>query len=222
MSTLYEYYDSLSFSTSVIYGGHWIGQTFTPQISHKITSVKLLLSKSGSPGTLTVGIYATAGGVPTGSVLCSGTTNGNTLTEEGYDWREITLGSGANLTQGTTYAIVFHLGGDASNFVYFVSEDPDATYPRGTLIDSGDSGASWTPSATSGDALFEDWGVIIETAYNTPVGTKASWGLSLCDYEGAEACPVGNKNAWAWAVPTYSGGNQTKQGTKNDWAWGSE
>ncbi|GAH21280.1 unnamed protein product, partial [marine sediment metagenome] len=76
-------------------------------VSHKITKVKLKLYRVGSPGTATVSIRATSGLHPTGSDLCSGTTNGDTLPEGSpYEWREITLGDGANLASGTKYAIV--------------------------------------------------------------------------------------------------------------------
>ncbi|GAI02948.1 unnamed protein product, partial [marine sediment metagenome] len=108
MAELYEYYNTGD-------TGYWrlniaterIAQTFTPSIAHKITSVKLKLARTGSPGILTVSIRATNGeGHPTGGDLCSGTTNGNTLpVYPSTEWREITLGAGYNLASDTKYAI---------------------------------------------------------------------------------------------------------------------
>ena len=52
------------------------GQTFTPDTSHNITAVELELfdyQGNGLDGTLTAEIKATAGGLPTGSALTSGT-----------------------------------------------------------------------------------------------------------------------------------------------------
>jgi len=108
MATLYQYYntgDDIYFS---VHDVHWAAQTFTPAIGYTITSVKLLLSRIRSPGTITIGIRATdVNGKPTGSDLCSGTTDGDTLIYfPSSQWREITLGSGTSLTASTKYAIV--------------------------------------------------------------------------------------------------------------------
>ena len=79
-SHLYEYYNTGDDSGQSVYGSNWYAQTFTPSIAHTITSVKLLLYRSGSPGTVTVSIRATDGsGHPIGPDLCSGTTDGSTL-----------------------------------------------------------------------------------------------------------------------------------------------
>ena len=79
--SIYEYYSTGDDAAASIYGNTWDTQTFTPSVAHTITSVKLKLYKTGTgPGTITVGIRATDGsGLPTGSDLCSGTTDGNTL-----------------------------------------------------------------------------------------------------------------------------------------------
>ncbi|MBA7630622.1 hypothetical protein ES703_38146 [subsurface metagenome] len=107
MSTKFEYYDVNDDADKYIYANVWSAQTFTPSTAHKITSVKLLCWREGIPGTVTVSIRATSGGHPTGGDLCSGTTDGNTLPlSSPYEWREITLGAGADLSADTMYAIV--------------------------------------------------------------------------------------------------------------------
>ena len=74
------------------------GQTFTPSANWTITSVGLYLYKFGNPGTLTLNIYATSGGLPTGGILAFGTTNADTLpTASPGELREITL-SGIQVT----------------------------------------------------------------------------------------------------------------------------
>ena len=93
-STLYENYNTGDDAALGIYGAIWAAQTFTVGAAgHTITSVKLLLYRYGSPGTVTVSIRATDGnGHPTGSDLTSGTTDGNTLpTGSPSELREITL-----------------------------------------------------------------------------------------------------------------------------------
>jgi len=79
-SHLYEYYNTGDDSSQSVYGSNWYAQTFTSSIAHTITSVKLKLYRTGSPGTVTVSIRATDGsGHPILPDLCSGTTDGNTL-----------------------------------------------------------------------------------------------------------------------------------------------
>ena len=81
MATLYEYLNTGDNDSGSVYGAVWNSQSFTPTIAHIITSIKLLLYRIGSPGTLTVSIRATDGsGHPTGADLVSGTTDGATLT----------------------------------------------------------------------------------------------------------------------------------------------
>lgn len=161
MATLYEYYNTGDIGSADIYGAVWRGQTFTPSTAHKITSVKLLLFRSGSPGTVTVSIRATdVNGHPTGADLCSGTTDGNTLpTASPYEWREITLGAGYDLVASTQYAIVVRAtSGDASNILWWRVDSPSPTYAGGCSETSTDSGVTWE-SYTPWDFMFEDWGV---------------------------------------------------------------
>jgi hypothetical protein len=145
----------------VILGVEWKGQTFTPLKKHRITSVKLKMRRFGSPGTVTVSIRATSGGVPVGEDLCSGTIDGNTLTTAtGGAVYEISLGDGAILKAGVQYAIVARApSGDGSNYVTIYASDN--TYPRGTEVYSSNSGSTWERQS-SYDLYFEDWGILIE------------------------------------------------------------
>ncbi len=127
----------------------WLGQTFTPAVSHKITRVWLKLNRYGSPGTVTVSIRATDGGLPVGLDLCSGTTNGNGLTlgYTGVGWtgRTVTLGGGHNLVAGTTYAIVCRAlnGQPTINYANWAHDAAGGVYVGGEAVISGDSGVSW-------------------------------------------------------------------------------
>lgn len=53
-------------ASSNVYGATWEAQTFTPTVTHDITSVKLYLSRAAgaSPGIITVSIKATEPGLP--------------------------------------------------------------------------------------------------------------------------------------------------------------
>jgi len=163
MAKLYEYYNTGDDHFDAIYGTTWKAQTFTPSRGHKITSVKLLLFRLNSPGTLTVGIRATdVDGKPTGADLCSGTIDGDTLTTStAGEWREITLGAGYDLSGSTKYAIVVRAtGGDGSNYVAIRDDETSPTYTSGNYLYSTDSGSGWN-SDTGKDFMFEDWGEFI-------------------------------------------------------------
>ncbi len=159
MATRFEHYitgDDGAWEFGII---NWMAQTFTPSTAHKITSVKLPLYRWGSPGTITVSIKATDGnGHPTGDDLCLGTTDGNALTTDtGGEWREITLGAGANLAADTKYAIVARAPDSLFDKVYWRVDGTSPTYTGGALEWSNNSGSSWTTEAEQ-DFLFEEWG----------------------------------------------------------------
>ena len=133
----------------------WEGQTFTPSITHLITSIKLYLYKdAAAPGTLTVSIRATSASLPTGADLCSGTYNANTLTGTPV-WTEISLGNGTLLAASTKYAFVMRVSA-ATDQARNRATNP-GTYASGSAVYSGDSGATWTDYGTF-DYQFEEYG----------------------------------------------------------------
>ena len=158
MATRYEHYILGNDSEGSIYGTEWKAQTFTPDTDHTIGSVVLLLLKTGSPTTITVYIYGTTTGKPSGASLCSGTTDGNTLpTGSPYEWRTITLGSGTALTAAIQYAIVVKsAAGASSNRTDWRVDQSSPTYSGGVSLYSHNSGTDWT-IVSSVDFLFEEW-----------------------------------------------------------------
>jgi len=160
MAILYEHYNEGNDDYANFYDGYWLTQTFTPAKAHKIMSVKLLLYRTNSPGTLTASIRATdVDGKPTGGDLCSGTTDANTLpTSPSSEWREITLGNGYNLSSTTKYAIVVRVpSGTAYNRVFWPLDGSTPTYAGGSYGISYDDGSSWELEALD-DMMFEEWG----------------------------------------------------------------
>lgn len=171
MATLYEYYNTNDDGDRGVSGNIWLAQTFTPSTAHKITSVKLLMFKEGSPGTVTVSIQGVDGSDhPDGSDLCSGTIDGNSLTTNTNGvWYEITLGDGSNLSADTKYAIVVRApDGSIGNEVHCRSDRTDPTYVDGCRERSLDGGSSWT-SYTGEDFMFEDWGEPLYTIHEKTV-----------------------------------------------------
>lgn len=166
MAELYEYYITGDDGSAPFHSSYWDAQTFTPSEAHKITSVKLKLLRENLPGIVTVSIRATLDGHPTGGDLCSGTTNGNTLTTNtDGEWREITLGAGYNLEADEMYAIVVRVPDveypDCLRWRYDLA---GSTYAGGCVEESNDSGLSWN-SYTDRDFMFEDWGELPAVEY---------------------------------------------------------
>jgi hypothetical protein len=160
MATLYEYCTSAENNESVVFSNYWEAQSFiVGATGHRITSIKLKLSRYGSyPDVFTVSIRnADGSGRPTGSDLTSGSINGNSLPEyPTFAWTEIAVTS-LTVSASTAYTIVFRAPyGDASNCVYYriSTSNPDGSI---TASQSSDSGSSWSV-ATGWDAMFEVWG----------------------------------------------------------------
>lgn len=165
MATLYEHYNTGDNTLDYIFDTFWIAQTFTPSVTHKITSVRLKLGRYGSPGMVTVSIRATdESGHATGGDLCCGTTDGNTLTTDAAcDWQEVALGAGCEPSADTKYAIVVRAAsGNLMNYIMWRRDSPDPTYVGGCYEESNSSGDEGTWSSnTARDMMFEEWGEAI-------------------------------------------------------------
>jgi hypothetical protein len=157
--TLFEYYNTgddgaLTFNADLY---DFMAQTFTASSSHTVTSVKLLLYRSGDVGDIYVYIYSTSGGHPN-TLLRSNHFDGGTLTTSSSgEWKEITFTS-LSLTSGTKYAVVIAapsaLGGD---YLYIREDTSSPTYSGGNY-ERKLAGESWE-SITSADIMFEVYGV---------------------------------------------------------------
>ncbi len=161
MSTLFEFYNTGDNADWNLNGADiWRCETFTPQLTHTITSVKVKVWKQGNPaGNMTVRIRATdiVTGKPTGGDLCTGVIAhaGITGTSPGA-WYEITLGAGTLLTALTSYALILSsVNWNSSNYIKWRANSA-AGYPRGAHYYSGDGGTTWTLATQ--DFMFEEWG----------------------------------------------------------------
>jgi len=150
---LFEYYlaDGATFFSYFYANSWWRGQTFTATSDHTINYIELLLARRYStsvPGTIYVEIReATAGDMPTGDILTSGETNGNTLTYAienpgvNREWRRIDL-TEYDLVSGTKYAIILHLIGGTSTHSAGIWNTLNL-YPDGKILYSLDGGVTW-------------------------------------------------------------------------------
>jgi hypothetical protein len=172
--TLYERFDAGA-AIRNINDASWSAQTFTvgttgTNVNHFITSVKLKIYRLVLPGVVTVGIRATANGLPIGEDLTSGTIDGNTLLPSWTDaYTEIPL-TPYLLLASTMYAIVVRATtGNGDNRIRWICSDIGG-YTGGSVVYSHDSGLGWTNSEgtvnSSGlpvtlDFAFQEWGRVI-------------------------------------------------------------
>jgi hypothetical protein len=160
VTTRYEYLNSGNSGIVSIYSAHWHAQTFTVVDSsgHTVTSVKLMLFKGGTPGTLTYSIRKTdVNGKPTGSDLASGSIDATATLLLSAAWYDLSVSPQCCANTNAKYAIVLRCSGpDASNCVCWnVAGD---LYANGEELVSTDSGSTWSPEGSPEDAMFEVWG----------------------------------------------------------------
>jgi hypothetical protein len=171
--TLYESYTSGEDYSFPVYGPTWFAQSFTPSTAHTITSVKLKISRTGSPGTFTIDIKATSDGIPTGNSLSTGSTNGNSLSTTDA-WVEITVDP-APLSADTKYIIVMNASsGTPTNKVNVRADISSSTYTGGDAVYTPSSGASWYIQGGD-DILFYEYGI---GATHNVVTSATTLGLS--------------------------------------------
>jgi hypothetical protein len=154
VSELKDYYNEGDTFEVTAFSNGWQSQIFTASDDYDAASVKLLIYRVGSPGTVTVSLRATMDDcIPTGSDLASGTINGNDLsTDTSGEWVEITFSEPLSLVSGTHYAIVVKAeGADPSNAVKWRS-DSSGDYDGGNAANY--DGFEWIPDPDY-DHMFE-------------------------------------------------------------------
>lgn len=151
-------------------------------IAVTVTSIKLKMYRSGSPGTITLAVYAVDGaGKPTGAALTSGTINGNTFTvDTAGEWYETAV-TGYTLSANTSYTIVISCAtANAANRFGIRHQNATNIYAGGKLFTSADGGGTWT-NWDAMDDVFEIVGTLgypNEMAYDSQlvaVGNNEVW-----------------------------------------------
>ena len=195
-----------------------LAQTFTPSVSGTLDQVMLRLAKNGSPGTLNIDIFETAGGMPTGSSLASATFSDSTSGLSGsYTNFDIVFTSPASLVAGMKYAIVLDapsalttmimnpnynpmnpfMGGPQYSFVYnyyMWSYGADQAQ-NGNRLDNGS--VSWNATANQ-DYYFATY--MTEVSPPTSSTTAASQTAAPSTSEDAELANTGAMSS-DWVLP---------------------
>jgi len=202
--TLYEYYSTVeTFTPLYTFYAEWcqsvVGQTFTPQTSHNITSIKLKLYRTGNPGTIQLWLYATSGGIPTGYAIAHKDYDGDTITTStSGEWTEFVFTGSYQLNADTKYVLLLRAPyTNSSNNIYVGYDGTSPTYTRGNYIQSYDDGESWNQYTTKDLGFYE---------YGTPLISKPTVTTQ-------DATDVGSTTATGNGNITDTGGeNATKRG----------
>ena len=175
-------------------------QTFTAESNHSVTAVNLSLTRTGSPGQVTIAITPTdANGHPLcDQDMAQAQIDGNSLSGA-YEWAQVDFPSSCVLTSGTKYAIVVKApNADGTN---------DWVAWRtctGSLYAGGNSELRWLPSPsctwlseTNNDCLFEVYGHSLEEVWVAPppVGNDSNPGTQAQPFatiwKGIDTIPKG-------------------------------
>lgn len=156
--TLYQHYNGPTDTATLTNGTKRLAMTFLPQQFQNIAQLKLLLSRLGLPGTITVAIEGTLPtGRPNDTILTGGTFNGDDLpplVPGPAAWATIPIDPYA-LTPGTLYAIVLFSGIPGSKIAWStLSSD---AYPPGRAWAWIAGPDNWFPTLDWTRA-FETWG----------------------------------------------------------------
>ncbi|HKG13027.1 MAG TPA: carboxypeptidase regulatory-like domain-containing protein [Pyrinomonadaceae bacterium] len=184
---------TFSFFVSPINSTAWMAQTFRPALNGRLSSidVQLATATAGTAGPLVVEIRNTVGGAPGTTVLAAVTTSD--VSSATNSWVPITFAVPADVTAGTTYAIVLRgaTGGD-----YRATRSNKSAYTNGAWYTSTNSGGTW--AAQGQDLAFR--------TYVTPVSYAASGTLVSSTKDSNPA--TGSSTSWttlSWTATTPSG-----------------
>jgi hypothetical protein len=134
---------------------YWRGQTFTPSISGSVTKIIFKAYGAQQKNYAQFDIYETVEGLPAGSSLCSGSMElSNISTTQPGQWYEVTMSGCPSLSAGTMYALIAHVTGKNNPFVYWNCDTTEPGYAEGYMVESSDSGSTWTKK-TGVDYMFK-------------------------------------------------------------------
>lgn len=178
VGTLRESFDTGDDTAENIRGANWASQTFLTTSAYTLNELHIYAKRTGSPGTCTVALRATSGGLPTGANLASGTFDGNAISTTDA-WITVTQ-SAYDVSNSTTYAIVLSCpSGSVGNQVSWRMDSANG-YANGSYISSSNSGSSWTADTTY-DFMFRVYGTDIAGGGGSTTTTTTT--DALIDYE---------------------------------------
>ncbi|MDD5488956.1 MAG: hypothetical protein PHH49_08390 [Candidatus Omnitrophica bacterium] len=156
---IYDQLSDASTSYAFAYSGKWRAQTFTPEYSYYANNIQLSLKRKLTiTGPFYVRLYlADINHKPTGAPLCEISRAPSTISETEIAWYSFTFDP-ILLTKGQEYVIQANLiGGGGATYIIIYLRQEAPFYPRGVMLNSTDSGSTWTVDDTK-DLLFRVYG----------------------------------------------------------------
>lgn len=191
--------DVTSNVTSSSAAGNYGGQSFTAGLTGRLTQIDVQVSRSGSSGPLTVGVYATSGGLPTGSALASQTIPEADLpTLAG--WLSVVFTSPASVVSGTQYAFALQAPSTSGSGSVQISAVTPETYAGGILLDNGPS--AWRANNVSADMIFRTY-VDVASSGDVPPPALQQFGQpssGTCDAAASPELNWGGATSGGWGV----------------------
>lgn len=165
--------------------GNYSGQTFTAGLTGPLTQIDVYGYLVLSPGPLTVAVYATSGGLPTGAAIAT-----QTIPQAGLptsdQWFSVVFANPATLEAGGRYALAFETPSATGGASLQIGVVVPQTYAGGVLLDNG---PSWAPNTASADALFRTYVDVASGSGESPPPVLQQFGRpasGTCD----EAAPI--------------------------------
>jgi hypothetical protein len=157
---LFEYYNTGDDSVDQPKDANWFAETFTPQVSHRLSKVRVKVLRVSGTGNAVISIRNTdvyGGGperAPTGADIYSSSVDGSSW-DGTATWRDFEIADGPVLYKDTTYAALLHCTGDL--WLQWRLDWSSPSYGRGNQAGSLDAGVNWS-ALPSEDEMFEEYG----------------------------------------------------------------
>ncbi len=136
----------------------WRGQTFTAIEPVRLRAMGVHVRNDGTPREVTLALYATDQGLPTGAPMVSFT---GTIPDFGGAFGWLTFGfseeQDVRLTAGNVYCLVLYPSVGTVHWHF-----PIGTYSGGNLLRSEDSGQTWTPDTDPDSTNDVGFGIYVQ------------------------------------------------------------
>ena len=171
-----------------------IAQSFTVSTTTPVSSIRILIKKTGTPSNITLRIKNNTSGSPGSTTLGSGTISASTVTTT-YGYLSVPLSATVPLTPGTTYWLVLD-GANYGTGRYYTSGANDSAFAGGSAK-IATTGSTWTSASPATRDLYFDVYVGGDTGLvsGVTVGGEA-WANTVTGstVTGTIYCQVGTSN----------------------------
>ncbi len=177
----------------------WLGQTFVPSATGKLTKLDVSLfcaTCSGANPPIVVDVRATSGGLPTSTVLASTTIAGFSSGSSAF--YSAMFATPVTLNGGTQYAYTLKITTARIGTYAAIHSTTPAAYPNGDRVISTNSGSTWSVPTTSGIARD----LAFKTYMDTGFASSGTFVSSMKDANPVTgAIPNWSSISWNGSVP---------------------